>query len=329
MSALTGDSIRAVQITSHRGPEAVEITTVPEPQPGPNDVAIRVRAAGVAFPEVLMSRGRYQRSPALPFTPGAEIAGEVLSAPPGSGFSVGDRVAAVCLLGGFAEVVLAPPEMTMLLPPTVSFERGAAFIFNYATAHFALVERGGLRRDEVVLVHGAAGGLGIAAIQIARAFGAAQVIAVTSTRVKGAMAVQAGADSYVLVDGFGEGVLSRVPSGVDVIVDPVGGPRFDDSLRCLRPGGRLLVVGFTGGEIPTVKVNRLLLRNIAVVGVAWVGYTSTRPGHIAEELAAIVPHLSSGMLDPLVGATYPLEEAAQALRALDSRRAIGKVVITL
>ena len=317
--------MKAIQITSLDGPEAIELRDVDTPEPGPDQVLIRVRAAGVAFPEVLQSRGEYQMKPDLPFTPGAEIAGEVISAPEGSGFSEGDRVAALCLLGGFAEQAVAPVDTTFPLPDAVSFEQGASIIFNYGTAYFALVERGHLQAGESVLVHGAAGGIGTASIQVAKAFGAGRVVAVTSSDEKGRIALDAGADEYVLADGFKDGVTAN--GKVDLVVDPVGGDRFTDSLRCLGEDGRLLVIGFTAGDIPTVKVNRLLLNNVSVVGVGWGAYVLSKPGHIATEWAAMEPHLASGALQPVVGPSFPLTEATQALLTLDERRATGKVLL--
>ena len=317
--------MKAIQITSLDGPEALEHVDVPDPVADANQVLIRVRAAGVAFPEVLQSRGEYQMKPELPFVPGAEIAGDVISAPEGSGFSPGDRVAALCLLGGFAEQVVAPVTETFALPDAVSYEQGASIIFNYGTAYFALIERGHLQPGETVLVHGAAGGIGTAAIQVAKAFGASRVVAVTSTADKGAVALEAGADEFVLTDGFKDAVVAG--GKVDIVVDPVGGDRFTDSLRTLKEDGRLLVIGFTAGEIPTVKVNRLLLNNVAVVGVGWGAYVMQRPGHIAQEWAAMEPHLASGALKPVVGPTFPLTEASAALLTLDERRATGKVLL--
>ncbi len=321
-----GRRMRAVQITTLDGPSAVQVVELPTPEPGPDQVLIRVRASGVAFPEVLQSRGLYQMKPDLPFTPGAEIAGEIISAPAGSGFSPGDRVASLCLLGGFAEEALAPVDTTFALPDNISFEQGASIIFNYGTAYFALIERGQLQAGESVLVQGAAGGIGTASIQIAKAFGAGRVVAVTSTPEKGAIALEAGADEFVLADGFKDQVKSN--GGVDIVVDPVGGDRFTDSLRCLNDDGRLLVIGFTAGEIPQVKVNRLLLNNVSVVGVGWGAYVLTRPGHIAKEWEALVPHLENGSLKPVVGPTFELDEAAAALLTLDERRATGKVLLT-
>ncbi|AWH92902.1 NADPH:quinone oxidoreductase family protein [Dietzia lutea] len=314
--------MRAVQISTLDGPDAVEVVDLPDP--GADDqIAIDVRAAGVAFPELLQTRGLYQMKPDLPFVPGAEVAGVVTRAPEGSDLSPGDRVASLCMLGGFAEKVLARPDLTFRLPDDVGFEEGAAFLFNYCTAYFALIERGGLRAGESVLVHGAAGGIGTASIQVAKAFGAGRVVAVVSTEAKGEIARQAGADEVVFVDGFRD----DVGRSIDVVVDPVGGDRFTDSLRVLREEGRLLVIGFTAGDIPVVKVNRLLLNNVSVVGVGWGAYALRRPGHIRTEWEALEPHLRSGALTPVIGGTYPLSEASAALTALDTRQVTGKVIL--
>jgi NADPH2:quinone reductase len=317
--------MRAVQITTLDGPSAVEVTELPDPTPADGQVLVRVRAAGVSFPEVLQTRGLYQLKPDLPFVPGSEVAGEVVSAPDGSGFAAGDRVAGFCMLGGFAEYAVTMPDMTFPLPDSVSFEQGASVPLNYLTAYFALVERGHLAEGERVLVHGAAGGVGTASIQVAKAFGAGHVIAVTSTAEKGAVALDAGADEFVLADGFLDAV--KASGKVDLVVDPVGGDRFTDSLRSLREDGRLLVVGFTAGDIPEVKVNRLLLNNLSVVGVGWGAYALARQGHVAQEWAAIAPHLASGALTPPIGATFGLDDAASALAEIDERRATGKVLL--
>ncbi|RYY44638.1 MAG: NADPH:quinone oxidoreductase family protein [Actinomycetales bacterium] len=318
--------MRAVQITTLDGPSAVEVTELPDPTAADGQVLVRVRAAGVSFPEVLQTRGLYQLKPELPFVPGSEVAGEVVTAPEGSGFSPGDRVAGFCMLGGFAEYAVTQADMTFHLPDAVSFEQGASVPLNYLTAYFALVERGRIAPGERVLVHGAAGGVGTASIQVAKAFGAGHVIAVTSTAEKGAVAIDAGADEFVLADGFLDAV--KASGKVDLVVDPVGGDRFTDSLRSLREDGRLLVIGFTAGDIPEVKVNRLLLNNLSVVGVGWGAYALARPGHVAQEWAAIAPHLESGALTPPIGATFGLDEAAQALATIDERRATGKVLLT-
>jgi NADPH2:quinone reductase len=314
--------VRAIQITNPGGPDAVEVVDLPAPA-ADGHVLIDVKAIGVAFPELLQTRGLYQYQPELPFTPGAEVSGVVISAPHGCGLKPGDRVASLPLVGGFADQVVARPDLTFRLPDVVSFEQGAAFLFNYATSYFGLVQRGALQVGETVLIHGASGGIGTSAIQVAKAFGAGEVIAVTSTNEKGDVAVDAGADRYVLADGFKD----SVGRSVDVVVDPVGGPRFTDSLRTLREHGRLLVIGFTAGEIPTVKVNRLLLNNLSVVGVGWGADSFARPGQVAAQWEAMKPHLVSGALRPVLGRIFALEDAGRALAHLDERAATGKVLL--
>jgi NADPH:quinone reductase len=318
--------VRAVQIATLDGPRAAQLADVPEPDDD-GKVLIDVAVAGVTFPEVLLSRGEYQVKPPLPFVPGSEVAGTVRRAPEGSGFTEGQRVAAFPGFGGFAEVAAADPQFVFPLPDSTSFEQGAALPMNYLTMHFALTRRGGLRSGETVLVHGAAGGLGTAAIQLATAYGA-RVLAVVSTEAKGEVARTAGADDVVLADGFRDRVKELTGGrGVDVVVDPVGGDRFTDSLRSLAREGRLLVLGFTGGEIPTVKVNRLLLNNISVLGVGWGAFWLGEPGYVAEQWRELLPLLEWGALEPVVGSTYDLADAAAAITELDERRATGKVLL--
>jgi NADPH2:quinone reductase len=318
--------VRAVQVVRLDGPAAVEVRDVPEPVRGPDDVLVDVRAAGVNFPDVLQTKGLYQYRPELPFTLGAEAAGVVRAVPDGSPLRPGDRVVAFTTTGAFGEVVAVSPDGVLPLPENVGFEAAAGLPMNYLTAQFALVVRGHLRAGQVVLVHGAAGGVGTACIQLATALGAT-VIAVVSSDAKAEVASAAGAAHAVAVDGFRDAV--KALGGVDLVVDPVGGDRFTDSLRCLRPEGRLLVIGFTAGEIPTVKVNRLLLNNIDVVGVGWGAYALSRPGYAATQWAELVPHLRSGALDPPIGGRFPLEKAAEALATIDERRVLGKIILTV
>jgi len=321
--------MRAIQIVNLDGPSTVELVEVPTPEPGADQVLIKVGASGVSFPEVLQTRGRYQMKPPVPFTPGSEVAGEVVSAPDGSGFVPGDRVAAMVLLGGFAEYALAPLTGMFPLPDRLSFAQGAALPLNYLTAHFALVTRAHIRPGEVVLVHGAAGGVGTATIQAAKAFGASRVIAVASTEEKRAVALAAGADDAVPADGFLDAVRALDGfEGVDIVVDPVGGDRFTDSIRTLRRHGRVLVIGFTEGAIPEVKVNRLLLNNVSVMGVGWGEYALSNPAFMQEQWADLVPHIESGAITPPVGFEFPLEDASKALTLMDERGALGKVVLT-
>jgi NADPH2:quinone reductase len=321
--------MRVQRIESLDGPESLRPADVPAPQGG-DQVIIDVAAAGVGFPDVLMSRGLYQTKPELPFVPGLEVAGTVRDAPAQSGFATGDRVMAVTTLGGFAEIAAAPAALTCALPEQFTFEQGGGFILNYHTAHFALTRRAALQRGETVVVHGAAGGVGTAAVQVARCLGA-EVVAVTSTADKAEVARSAGAQRTVDSGDDWPAALRSLNSGrgADVIVDPVGGDRFDQSLRCLAPGGRLVVVGFTEGRIPTVAANRLLLRNISVVGAAWGAWLGGDPGLFATTADGLMPMIESGGVAPLVGATFSLDDAVAALRLLDERRATGKVVITI
>lgn len=306
------------------GPSAVEVREVREPVRQPDQVLIDVRAAGVNFPDVLQSKGLYQYRPDPPFTLGSEVAGVVREVPDGSPLRPGDRVAAFPMTGAFAEVVACNADHVLPLPDEVSFAEGACLPMNYLTAHFALLVRGHLRSGQRVLVHGAAGGVGTACVQLAAALGA-HVVAVVSTEAKAEVAKAAGAHDAVLVEGFRDAV--KALGAVDVVVDPVGGDRFTDSLRCLAPEGRLLVIGFTGGDIPTVKVNRLLLNNIDVVGVGWGGHALGRPGYLAGQWADLEPHLRKGALTPVISGTFPLEQAGQALARIDERQVTGKVVL--
>ena len=288
-------------------------------------VMIDVVAAGVAFPEVLQSRGLYQLKPDLPFIPGAEVAGTVRSAPAGSAHRPGDRVVAMCMLGGFAEAVAAPEFLTFRLDDALDVAQGAGLILNYHTAYFSLVTRGRLEPGETVLVHGAAGGVGTATLQVAKGLGA-RTLAVVSDDEKEEVARRAGADE-VFRSGAPWKDEVRAAGRADLVIDPVGGDRMTDSLRCLNEGGRLVVVGFTAGSIPEVKVNRLLLNNLSVVGAGWGAYTLSKPPLNAEIQSEIDRLIASGHVQPIVGARLPLDRATDALELIDRRRAVGKVVL--
>ena len=317
--------MRAAVITALTGPDAVEVRERPEPVPASHQVLIDVAYAGVTFPDVLQTRGLYQRRPDLPFTPGWEVSGVVRA--DAGGFRAGDRVAAMPVTGGLAESVAVDGHMVFPLPDGLPLDKAAALPLNYLTAHFALTRRAQLKKGETVLVHGAAGGLGTAACQLAAAYGA-RVIAVVSTPEKGEVARAAGAHDVVSVDGFRDAVRRLTGGrGVEVIVDPVGGDRFADSLRSLAREGRLLVLGFTGGEIPTIKVNRLLLTNTSVLGVASAEFWSDEPDYPGRQWRDLVPLIESGAIDPPMGPLFPLEDAAAAIRELDERRAAGRVLI--
>ena len=327
--------MRAVQIVDLTGPEsALAEADLPEPEashmltPG-SGVVVEVHAAGVSFPEVLQTRGEYQVKPPLPFVPGSEVAGVVRSAPEGAAVSEGDRVAACCLLGAFAEVAVAPDFLTFPLSDDLDFAQGAGLILNYHTAYFSLKHRGRLADGETVLVHGAAGGVGTATLQIAKGLGA-RTIAVVSSDDKERVAREAGADEVVRADGpWKDDAKELSEGGVDIVIDPVGGDRFTDSLRSLREGGRLVVVGFTGGSIPEVRVNRLLLNNTEVVGAGWGAFVMGRPD-VNREIGSEVNRLvDEGFVRPIVGASFPLDRAREALELIDGRGATGKVVLEL
>jgi NADPH2:quinone reductase len=320
--------MRAAQVVTLTGPSDVVVREVDEPTPGPDDVLIEVHRVGVSFPDLLLSRGQYQMKPEPPFSLGVDVAGTVVSAPEGSGFEPGQRVAACGGWGGAQERVAVPAVWTFALPDGTTYDEGAALPMNYLTAEFALHERGGLRAGETVLVHGAAGGLGTATIQVAKGMGA-RVIGVVSTEAKKSTALDAGADDVVLLDGFKEAVHELTGGGgVDVVADIVGGDAFTDSLRSLSTQGRLLVLGFAAGTgIPEVKVNRLLLNNVDVRGVGWGAYAMVRPGYMGEQWCRLVPMLSSGAVKPPVGKVYDLEDFGQALADMDERRAQGKLVV--
>lgn len=325
--------MKAIQIIDLSGPEsALSLADVPEPDaahpltPG-EGVTIEVHVAGVSFPELLQTRGQYQLKPPLPFIPGSEVGGIVRAAPATAGVKEGDRVAAFCGLGGFAETVVAPEFFTFPLPAALDFAQGAGLILNYHTAYFALAMRGRLKEGETVLVHGAAGGVGTAALQVAKGL-RARTIAVVSTAEKERIAKEAGADHVVRSNGPWKDEAKELSNGgVDVVLDPVGGDRFTDSLRSLRENGRVVVVGFTGGSIPEVKVNRLLLNNTEIVGAGWGHWAMTHPDASREIGAMLHGMIEEGFVRPIVGQRFPLEKASEALQLLDRREAFGKVVL--
>lgn len=312
--------MRALQVTTEEGPDAISLVDLPEPE---GELVIAVRAAGVSFPDLLMTRGEYQLRQELPFTLGWEAAGDVIRAPSGARFAVGDRVITLSF-GAHAEQVAAPADATFALPDELSYEEGAALPLNYLTALAALERRGRLHAGERVLIHGAAGGVGTASIQVAKALGG-KVIAAVSTDAKAEIALRAGADQVVI----GESFRDQLSEPVNLIIDPVGGnERFKESLRSLASEGRLVVVGFTAGEIPEVRVNRLLLRNVDVCGCS-IAVLASAPTGIADAITRLSALVRDGAVRPLVGSLHPLAEGAAALRELAERRATGKVVLTI
>jgi NADPH2:quinone reductase len=323
--------MRAVIVDRWMEPSELEVGEVETPRPGPGAVSIDVRAAGCNFFDILMVKGQYQVKPAFPFTPGAEIAGVIREVGDGvEGLAVGDRVLGSAGLGGFAEVSVAPARGVYPLPEEMSFEEGAALPIIYPTSYAGLVFRANLQAGENLLVHAAAGGVGIAAVQIGKALGA-RVIATAGGADKCQVAAREGADETI--DYRAEDFVPRVMEltdgqGADVIYDSVGGEIFDKSLKCIAWNGRLLVIGFASGTIPSVKANRILLKNIAVTGLHWGAHAAKEPARIGETFDALFTLYREKKIRPVVFDTFPLEKVSDALEALGSRRTYGKVIVT-
>jgi NADPH:quinone reductase len=317
----------AHRIVDSTGPAAVVWTEVEEPA-ADGGVVIDVVAAGVSFADLLQTTGAYQLKVPLPFTPGMDAAGVVRSARPELGLAAGQRVAVLLSHGCWQEVIRAPAERVLALPDDLSLEAGAALPLNSLTGLLALVRRGRAQPGETLLVHGAAGGVGTATIQLGRALGL-RTIAVVGDAAKRQFAVQSGADHAVLASGWLAAVRDLVGDrAVDLVLDPVGGDRMTDSLRSLAPEGRLLVLGFAAGEIPTVKVNRLLLGNTAVVGVASRELFDQQPDILAELWAQLLElRRTRALPDPPVR-LFPFADARGALDVIAGRQATGKVVLT-
>ncbi len=302
-------------------------TDVPDVSPGPDQVLVDVRAAGVCFPDLLLTKGEYQLKVPPPFTPGMEIAGVVASAPEGSGLTVGQRVSASTLLGGYAEQVAVPVSAVRPSAAELDDAEAVSLLVNYNTMYFAYERRAALRPGETVLVLGSAGGVGTAAIQIAKAMGA-RVIAAVNRESAVEFVRSLGPDAVIpLTDGWAQAVRDATDGrGVDMVVDPVGGEVFDDAIRTLATDGRLLVIGFAAGGIPTIKANRLLLRNVGVLGVAYGEYINRDPAS-AEVFAAGLNKLVSAGLRPPPPMRFPLSEASAALEALADGAVFGKLVL--
>jgi len=308
------------------GPAGLVYTDAPDPA-NPDQVVIDVGAAGVCFPDLLLLRGEYQMRLDPPFVPGMEVAGVVRSAPQSSGFTAGQRVSAFTMLGGYAEQVAVAPDAVVSTPADIDDASAASLLGNYYTMQFALQRRGALHPGETVLVLGSAGGVGTAAVQIAKAMGAT-VIAMVHRPGAVEFVESLGADAVLpLTDGWRDAVLAHTGGrGVDMVVDPVGGPAFDDAIRVLATEGRLLVIGFAAGGIPTVKVNRLLLRNVGVLGVGWGEFVNRTPGAQAEVGAALGALVEAGLRPP-PPVRCPLAEGAAALQRLADGDVHGKLVL--
>ena len=313
-------------------PDRLVVETVPDPVPGPTDAVVRVHAAGVNFPDALLIEGKYQVRPELPFSPGGECSGIVEKV----GADVrhilpGARVLAFTQYGAFAEQVKVDARALIPMPADLDFVTGSAFVLTYGTSYHALVDRGALRTGETLLVLGASGGVGLAAIEIGKVLGA-RVIAAASSPQKLAVCTEHGADA--VIDYTTEDLRARIKeltggAGVDVVYDPVGGAYTEPALRSLAWRGRLLVVGFAAGDIPKIPANLTLLKGASLVGVFWGDYARREPGRVAADLVAMFGWLREGRLRPHIAATYPLERGGEAIAALVARKVSGKLVITM
>ncbi len=323
--------MKALLCKRHGLPDTLVVEEAPDPVPGAEEVVIDMKAAGVNFPDVLIIQNKYQFKPELPFSPGAEVAGVVSAVGPGvQSLKPGDRVMGSCGHGGFAEKVLVKANKTLRIPDGIDFDVAAAFTLTYGTSWHALVDRGALAAGETLLVLGAAGGVGLAAIEIGKAMGA-RVIAAASSPAKLAVCREHGAD--VLIDYAKEDLREAVKretagNGPDVIYDPVGGQYAEPAFRSIAWRGRYLVIGFANGEIPRLPLNLPLLKGASIVGVFWGAYTTREPDRFAADLEEMFARIAKGELRPHISRRYRLDEGARALEDLMNRRAIGKLVIT-
>jgi NADPH2:quinone reductase len=324
--------MRAVVCRELRGPDALELAELPTPEPGACGVRIKVRAAGVNFADSLMLAGRYQEKPPLPFVPGLELAGEIEAVGAGvRGLKAGQRVLAVVSHGAFAEQAVARADDVVLLPEGIDDVTAAGFAIAYGTAHGALRWRADLHAGESLVVHGAGGGVGLTAVECGKAIGA-MVIATARGEEKLAMACAHGADHTVDSDDPDlKGKLRELTDGrgPDVVYDPVGGAVFDASLRAIAWEGRIVTIGFASGQVPQIPANLLLVKNAAVIGFYWGSYRKHDPERLRDGFKELFTWYREGRIRPHVSQTLPLAQAADAIRLLADRRAIGKVVVTM
>lgn len=324
--------MKAVLCHAFGPPESLRLENVPDPTPGPGQVLIKVRAAALNFPDVLMIEGKYQSQPPFPFAPGGELSGVVAAIGPGvTAWKPGARVFGGVGVGAFVEQAVLGADQLRAIPERMSFEQAAGISTTYGTSYHALKQRAQLQRGETLLVLGAAGGVGIAAVELGKAMGA-RVIAAASTDEKLAVAQKAGADELInYADGELKDKVKALTGGrgADVIYDPVGGDLFDQCMRCINWQGRILVVGFTGGPIPKVPINLILLKGCQLVGVFYGSFSARDPAANAQNFREILAMFDAGSIDPLIGRTFPMHEYAQALRCLSDRQAVGKVVLSM
>jgi len=323
--------MRAARITKLEGPDAIEVQEVDDPRPRKGQVVVDVEFAGVNFPDLLMSRGMYQIRPPTPFPPGGEIAGTVAELGEGvEGFAVGDRVMALSFFGGFVTKLAVDAKRLVRIPDEMDSKSASCFAFTYATSYHALVDRAHLAEGESLLVLGAAGGVGLAAVEIGAALGA-KVIAAASTPQKLDLCEAYGATGRI--DYSKEDLKKRAKSlgvgGVDVVYDPVGGDYSEPALRALKPFGRHLVIGFAAGTIPAIRLNLALLKECAIVGVAWGAWANRHAEKHNANMDALFELWREGKLKPVVTKTYALDEVPQALHDMDQRKVLGKVAIAM
>jgi NADPH2:quinone reductase len=322
--------MKAVVCEAFGGPEVLALREVPDPPPpGPGELQVRIQARGVQYVDVLMLAGKYQFRPEPPFIPGSEGAGEVVAVGPGvTGFKPGDRVMSRHRLGGFAQLGNAKAEDCDLIPSAIGLEEAAVFRNVYHTAYHALLQRGRLKPADWVLIHGAAGGIGLPAIQIAKLYGA-KVIATASTDEKRGVCLEEGADHAIDYQaGFRDKVMELTGGrGVDIVYDPVNGPTFEESLRCLAWGGRILILGFLGGAPALARTNYLLIKGIEAIGVRIGGLSEAHPEVAAANIKTLVELAGQGKLKPRIWRRFPLEAAADAIEALIDRKVIGKAAL--
>jgi NADPH:quinone reductase len=322
--------MKAVVCEAFGGPEVLALREVPDPAPpGPGELQVRIQARGVQYVDVLMLAGKYQFRPEPPFIPGSEGAGEVVAIGPGvTGFKPGDRVMSRHRLGGFAQLGNSKAEDCDVIPSGMSLEEAAVFRNVHHTAYHALLQRGRLKAGDWVLIHGAAGGIGLPAIQIAKLYGA-KVIAAASTEEKRAVCLEEGADDAIDYQaGFRDKVMELTGGrGVDIIYDPVNGPTFEESLRCLAWRGRILILGFLGGAPALARTNYLLIKGIEAIGVRIGGLSEAHPEIAAANIKTLVELAGQGKLKPRIWRRFPLEAAADAVQALIDRQVIGKAVL--
>lgn len=322
--------MKAVLCRQHGLPDTLELAEMPMPEPGPGQVRITVEAAGVNFPDTLIIQNKYQFKPALPFSPGGELAGTISAVGADvDGFTVGQNVIAFTGWGAFAEEVVADAIKLIPIPPGVSFDIAASFVMTYGTSYHAIKDRAALQAGETMLVLGAAGGVGLAAVELGKALGA-RVIAAASSAEKLAVCREHGADDTI--DYATEDLRERIKAltggkGVDVVYDPVGGIYSEPALRSMAWRGRFLVVGFANGEIPSIPLNLTLLKGCSIVGVFWGDYVRREPKSNARDLRELVGMMQAGTIRPLVSARYPFAEAADALNAVMQRKVTGKIVL--